>query len=152
MRKLAIIAVLGLGAATMAARPGNEAQLIQQLNGQPVRLVMPDGGPWGIFTTFDGGLANNTACAPLVGLRNNIGASVSGNVVFLSPQQAVNVCVQPSINGPYWDGGCNLSPRDLNYGLPLAAVPQYVTPDSAARTICAVGDAGFLSLPLWWAQ
>lgn len=153
MRKLAIVAVLVVGAATMAARPGTEQQLIQQLNGQPVRVVQPDGGPWGIFTTFDGGTANNRACVPVVGLRNNIGATVSANVIVLVPLVPVNVCIQPSVNSPYWDGGCNTLPQDLNYGWPLAAnVPQYMTPDSVATTICAVTDAGFLSVPLGWAQ
>lgn len=151
-RALVIVGIMIAGLALTGARPGNEATLIQQLNGQPVRVLMPDGGAWGIFTVFDGGAANAMGCAPLTGLTNNIGGAISANVVFLSPSSTVHVCVQPSINGPLWDGGCNPSPRDLNYGLPLATVPQYITPDSAARQICAYSDAGFVSLPLWWAQ
>lgn len=148
---LAAFAVLAVLALT-GARPGTEQQLVQQLNGQPVRPVMPDGGAWGIFTTYDAGPANNFGCAPLTGLRNNAGGTISPNLVLLSPQQGINICVAPSINAPMWDGGCNTLPRDYNYGVPLATVPQYITPDSAARSICAVTDAGFLSLPLWWAQ
>jgi len=155
MKRATIIAALSavmVAAVAYAARPGTEQQLIQQLNGQPVRVVMPDGGAWGIFTTFDGGAANNFACAPLTGLVNNVGGAVSANIVFLSPQAAYNVCVMPSVNGPAWDGGCNTLPRDINYGIPLATVPQYITPDNVATRICAVSDAGSISLPLWWAQ
>ena len=153
MRKaLMLIAAVGAFLALTAARPGNEAQLIQQLNGQPSRPVMPDGGAWGVFTIFDGGPLNNFACAPLTGLVNNVGGAISANVLLLSPLSQYNVCVQPSINGPLWDGGCNTIPTDPNYGVPLQAIPQYVTPDSAARTICAVSDAGSIQMPLWWAQ
>lgn len=151
-RALAVATLLVVGVLTMAARPGSEQQLIQQLNGQPVRPVMPDGGAWGIFTTYDAGTLNNFACAPLTGLTNNVGAAVSPNVVLVVPTQQYNVCLAPSINAPMWDGGCNTVQRDFNYGVPLSPVPQYLTPDSVARTICAVSDAGFISLPLWWAQ
>jgi hypothetical protein len=153
MRALALVALLSLGALLMAARPGTEQQLVQQLNGQPVRPVMADGGPWGIFTTYDAGTANNFGCAPLTGLRNNVGASVSANVLVFIPLQPLNVCVMPSVNGPLWDGGCTTIPNDINYGWPVAAgVPQYITPDSVANTICVVSDAGFISLPIGWAQ
>lgn len=155
MKRATIIAVLSavmVAAVAYAARPGTEQQLVQQLNGQPVRVVMPDGGAWGIFTTFDGGTANNFACAPLTGLKNNVGANISANVVLMVPLAQYNVCVAPSVNAPMWDGGCNTIQRDYNYGLPLPTVPQYITPDSVATSICAVSDAGFISLPLWWAQ
>lgn len=155
MKRFASIAALTavmVAAVAYAARPGTEQQLVQQLNGQPVRLVMPDGGPWGIFTTYDAGTANNFACAPLTGMKNNIGATVVPNIIVVSPQQGINLCMMPSINGPRWDGGCNTVQRDINYGLPLAQVPQYLTPDTAATTVCAITDAGFLSLPIWWAQ
>lgn len=152
-RLIATAALVGAAVLFMAARPGNEFTLIQQLNGQPVRPTMPDGGAWGVFKTFDAGQANNTGCAPLTGLTNNVGGAISANVLVFSPLQPLNVCVVPSINNPAWDGGCWVSPGDINYGWPAAVgVPQYVTPDSAARQICFVGDAGSLAVPLWWAQ
>lgn len=152
-RVLAIIALLGSGAAMMAARPGSEFQLVTQLNGQPIRVIMADGGPWGIFTTYDAGTANNFGCAPLTGLTNNVGAAVSANVLVFIPLAQLNVCVMPSVNGPLWDGGCNTLPTNINYGWPVAAnVPQYITPDSVATRICAVTDAGFIQLPIGWAQ
>jgi hypothetical protein len=152
-RALALVPMLGLAALVMAARPGTEQQLVQQLNGQPIRVRMSDGGAWGIFTTYDAGTANNFACAPLTGLTNNVGASVSANVLVFIPLAQLNVCVMPSVNGPMWDGGCNTIPSDINYGWPVAAnVPQYITPDSVATRICAVSDAGFIQLPIGWAQ
>jgi hypothetical protein len=153
MKKLSISAVLVAVPLLMAARPGTEQQLIQQLNGQPIRVIQADGGAWGIFTQFDGGTANNRACAPLTGLRNNVGATVSANVIMFVPLVPVNVCMAPSINSPLWDGGCNTLPQDMNYGWPLPVnVPQYMTPDGVATAICAVTDAGYLSVPLGWAQ
>jgi hypothetical protein len=138
---------------TLAARPGTEQQLIQQLNGQPVRVKMADGGAWGIFTQYDGGSANSFGCAPMTGLTSNTGGAVSANVVVFVPLVPVNVCMMPSVNGRAWDGGCNAIPTDLNYGMPLTTgVPQYMTPDSVATSICAVSDAGFVSMPMMWAQ
>lgn len=137
----------------MAARPGNEHQLIQQLNGQPVRPVMADAGAWGIFATYDAGTANSLGCAPLTGLTNNKGVAIVPNVIVFVPLAPLHICIAPSVNAPLWDGGCNFLTRDRNYGWPVATgVPQYVTPDTTATHICAVSDAGFVELPLGWAQ
>ena len=153
-RALAIAGVLGLAALVMAARPGNEFQLIQQLNGQPARVFMPDGGVWGVFTEYDAGTLNNRGCMPLTGITNNVGTAVQANVLVVVPLTPSNVCVVPSVVNPWWDGGaCATNPRDQNYGIPIpVGVPQYITPDSAARYLCVVTDAGFVQLPAWWAQ
>ena len=157
-RALLTLSLLGLAVLVMAARPGNEQALVQQLNGQPARVRGADGGPWGVFTMFDGGAANSIGCVPLTGTTtttNSGGTSntVSANVIMLTPMVPVNVCIAPSVGAAYWDGGCNFNPQDLNFGIPMAAgVPQYITPDYAARWLCAVSDAGYVSLPMWWAQ
>lgn len=149
MKRLAIVIGLGLVAvATMAARPGTEQQLVQQLSGQPVRWVMPDGGKSGAFAA-----AASVACMPLTGARNAAGASIAPNVLLFVPLTAVNVCVQPSVVNPSWDGGCNVLPGDINYGWPLpAGVPQYITPDSVAHTLCFLTDAGSVVQPVGWAE
>lgn len=153
MKRLALVAATLLALAAWAARPGTEQQLVQQLNGQPVRPVMADGGAWGIFATYDAGTANSLGCAPLTGLTNNVGGAVTPNLIVFMPLAPLHICVMPSVNNPMWDGGCDFATRSRNYGMPVATgVPQYITPDSAATRICAVSDAGFVELPLWWAQ
>lgn len=145
MKKL--LAVAALAVAFMAARPGNEFNLLTQLNGQPSRWVMPDGGRSGAFS------ATSSACMRLTPATNSVGAAVSPNVVVFIPLTAVNVCIRPSVFSPAWDGGCNTIPGDENYGVPLAAgVPQYFVPDNAATTLCAVSDAGTVVIPAWTVQ
>lgn len=135
----------------LAARPGSEWNLVQQLNGQPVRLIMADGGLSGAF-----GGATTQACMPLTGLKNASGTTQNANVfMFMSIAGTVNFCIRPSIAFPTWDGGCNTGAagqNDLNYGTPIAPnVPQYFTPDSRATHFCAVGDAG-IQVPVWWVE
>lgn len=143
----------------LAARPGTEQQLIQQLNGQPVRWVMPDGGRSGVFTQFDGGAQNSIGCMPLFGAKTIINGTlqpVFPNVLVMVALTPSNVCMRPSTSSTVWDGGCNALPMDENYGVPMpVGVPQYETPDSlaaSAGSLCAVSDAGYVSLPVWWAQ
>ena len=138
-----------LAALLMAARPGTEQQLVQQLNGQPSRFVMVDGGRSGIFETS----STTARCMPLAGAKNQNNVAIVPNVLLLVPLTAGNLCVRPSVNDAPWDGGCNVIPHDENYGVPLAVgVPQYVTPDSRATHVCFAGDAGSISVPVWWAQ
>lgn len=152
-RALPLVALLSVGAALMAARPGSEFQLVTQLNGQPIRVRMADGGAWGVFTVSDGGAANSFGCAPITNLVNVVGGAVSANVLVFVPLQAMNFCVMPSAQAPLWDGGCSVVPTDINYGWPVAAgVPQYVTPDSVAQQICFTTDAGSITQPIGWAQ
>lgn len=152
MKKALVISAVAV-VALMAARPGSEQQLVQQLNGQPSRWVMPDAGRSGVFTLYDAGTANNRGCMPLTGATNSAGASVSPNVLVFVPLVPVNVCIRPSVFSPVWDGGCTTLPQDENYGLPLpVGVPQYLTPDTSARSLCFVTDGGYLSVPVWTAQ
>lgn len=155
-RALTIIAALAAGVALMAARPGTEQQLIQQLNGQPTRWVLPDGGRSGVFTEFDGGVGNNFGCMSLTGGKaviNGTLQNVTPNVLVMVALTPSNVCLRPSVSSTVWDGGCNTNPRDENYGVPMpVGVPQYETPDSRATALCVVSDAGIVNFPVWWAQ
>ncbi len=146
-RALAIIAALAVVPVLMAARPGTEYQAVMQLNGQPTRWVMPDGGRSGVYA------AASTACMPLTGATNSVNGAVSANVLVMVPLVPINLCIRPSIGSPRWDGGCNITPTDENYGVPLpVGVPQYITPDNAATHLCAVSDAGSVTMSVWWAQ
>lgn len=152
-RVLTVVALLGLGALVMGARPGTEQQLIQQLNGQQTRWIMVDGGPSGVFTQFDGGVLNSYGCMFVNSGTTEGGVPIVPNVLVFVPLQPVNECMRPSVFAPLWDGGCNAAPRDMNYGVPLPVnVPQYLTPDSNTRSLCFVSDAGFLAVPVFFAQ
>lgn len=144
----------------MATRPGNEQQLVQQLNGQPSRFNMIDGGNSIVYVA-----SGSTACMPITGaytygtpmMQWDAGVSVNNprdvNVLMFVPPVPVLVCIRPSTLAPRWDGGCNHFPGDENMGVPLpAGVPQYITPDSAARSLCVVQDAGAIAMPVWTVQ
>lgn len=156
MNLIKLVAALAVVPFLMGARPGTEYNLLIQLNGQPTRWVMPDGGRSGVFTAYDGGAANATACMPLTGATTGGGVPITPNLVLFVPLGAVNFCERPSAISPFWDGGCNGNPLDENFGVPLAAlVPQYTTPDSVASTqgkLCFYSDAGYLAVPAWTVQ
>lgn len=146
-----VIVVVGVLAAlaAFADRPGNEYQLTLQLNGQPTRWVMPDGGRSGVFA------ATSSSCMMLTGGTVNARPtqSIVPNILFFVPLVAANVCARPSATSPVWDGGCNTIPGDENYGVPVqAGVPQYITPEKVATHLCAVSDAGLLLIPVFAAQ
>ncbi len=145
--------LLAIGVALAAARPGSEQELIQALNGQQVRWLLPDGGPSGVFTVSDGGAANNMGCMPILGGTYPGGVPASPKVLVFVPLQPLNVCMQQNVFTPapgQWDGGCNTNPASINYGVPVpVGVPQYITPDSTMRQLCFVGDGGSLAVPVF---
>lgn len=143
----------------MAARPGTEFDLVTQLNGQPTRWTMPDGGRSGMFS------ASNIACMPLTNATTIINGvavrPIKPNVLLIIPITAGNLCVRPNSTSTYWDGGCNAYyPGDENYGAPMApGVPQYIVPDKmvtdttgSAAGLCFSGDAGTVVVPVWTNQ
>ncbi len=136
MRKAIFIGALLSGALLlMAARPGSEFGMLMQLNGQPQRWLMADGGPSGMF-------GPSKACMPVTG----------GDVLLIQPFNGIQLCVQPT------DGGCNTTVTDENFGVYLpAAVDRFVVLDlyransdgtqTAVTSICSVpapgsGDGG----------
>ena len=149
-RALAITAALAVGTVLMAARPVSDLQLWNQLNGQPTRWRMHDGGASGIFAAgvsaciaLDGGKLMNVAYVP--------------NVMMFVAQQPVNICVRPQM-GPDgvaqpWDGGCNGNYGDINFGVPLQPwVPQYIVPQASATHVCSASDAGAHQVSIWGQQ
>jgi len=164
LKRAILSAVLGAIAvvALMAARPGNEFQLLTQLNGQPTRWTLPDGGRSGVFTVFDAGAANATACVTLRNGRVATGRLADAGFAFndyvpqvllMVPSTPVVVCVRPGAASTYWDGGCSQSLADENYGVPIQPFqPWYVVPEQQATTLCASSDAGYVQLPIWGVQ
>lgn len=136
-RALTIVAfVLVAVVATAAARPSSIFGLFQQLNGHPARWVMPDGGQ-----SYMAGAGMQ--CVPLAGAPN-------GGPFLVIPEMPMNLCVRPQPNLVPWDGGCNGSISDPNFGTPVGAwVPQYVTPAAGAQYICGVSDAGTFQASVW---
>jgi hypothetical protein len=164
-RALAVVSLLGLAALVMAARPGTEQQLFVQLNGQPVRWALPDGGRSGAFTIYDAGTANGTACMALTRgtttcttyVLPDAGSSnqcpVTPNVLMMVPETPVNYTMRPAQASLYWDGGVNVIDTDENFGVPLQPyVPWFVVPDSAATSLCFASDAGYVRVPVWMMQ
>ncbi len=174
---LVFVVALGVSAVAIAARPGNEFLLETQLHGQNTRWTMADGGKSGVFTEAPDGGALNPSCScilinnakspqnlPLLGdgglapaadggAPTPVYTSFSANVLYLWSFTAAHVCIRPSAASPVWDGGCNVSVRDENFGDPLPAnTGRYVVPDQRATTLCACSDAGYLQLPIWAAQ
>lgn len=148
---LAVLHVATADAAT-PSRPGSTLQLFQQLNGQPSRWIMPDGGMSGIFAGTSGG------CMPVLGgtVQGPPGAGVwsfTPSTLLVVATGPINLCVRPSGPSQRWDGGCNTTDTDENFGVPLQAnVPQYITIDPYSQTICAATDAGFVRMPVWATQ
>jgi hypothetical protein len=134
----------------IAARPQSDLQLFTQLNGQPVRWRLPDGGSSGLYAasgiayaSLDGGLLNGQAFQP--------------NVVLFVPETPTNICIRPSVdsNGRRmaWDGGCNMIAGDENFGVGLQPyVPYYFVPHPNATTIVGVSDAGLVRGALFQMQ
>ncbi len=136
MKRAIFIGALCLGALLlMAARPSSEFGMLTQLNGQPERWLMADGGPSGMF-------GPSRACMPVT----------AGDTILIQPFNAIQLCVQST------DGGCNTTVTDENYGVYLpAAVDRFMVLNmtrtnsdgtaTAVSNICSVpapgqGDGG----------
>jgi hypothetical protein len=136
VKRIAIVAVFAVGAATMAARPGNEFNLLTNLNGQEVRWLLPDGGP----SLMSG---SGIQCMDVRGLP-----AAANSTVELVPLNTINLCeVSTTSNtgmaGTRWDGGCGLNANDPNAGVPLQPlVPKYLLLKSTTTHLCQVSDAG----------
>jgi hypothetical protein len=130
--------------ALMAVRPGTEFQLFQQLYGNPQRWVMSDGGASGIF------VSSGQACISLVTAASPL---IPGQTLMFVAETPSNVCVQKAQLGLPWDGGCNTTDTDVNFGVPIQPwVPQYIGPDNNATSICAASDGGSVRIPIWRMQ
>lgn len=135
MKRAIFIGALCLCAALlMGARPSSEFGMLQQLNGEPQRWLMADGGPSGMF-------GPSMSCMPVL--------ATGPRVLLLQPLNNTLVCIMPT------DGGCNATVTDENYGMFLPAqVDRYIVLDDyrvnslgtqmAVNAICSLPAAGSL--------
>lgn len=151
MKRAAVVTAL-LATAAFAARPQSDLQLFNQLNGQPTRWLLFDGGPSAIVAA---GVSN---CIPLDGgVMTDSSNPFVPNVVLLVPNQPVNVCVRPQVTpgGAVlpWDGGCNGNYADVNFGVQLQPfAPNYIVVQPKSTHICSASDAGAHQVPIWGMQ
>jgi hypothetical protein len=101
---LGIAMGLALSVTPAHAGPGTEFQLLLLLNGERVRTLQSDGGGLMLYANDGGAIASATVPA--------------NAVVTVDCIQSVHLCV-PS-DGT-WDGGCNTTVSDINYGSLCAA-------------------------------
>ena len=166
MKRLGALAALAVVPLLMAAlppsRPPSELQLFNQLNGQPTRWWMFDGGASGLFAAgvqtcfpFDGGTLKPNGVQSDGGIIPT--QNFTPNVLMLLPQQPANICVRPQRdpNGVAmpWDGGCNGAVSDINFGVPVQPyLPYYVVIQPGATHVCGASDAGAFQVPAWGMQ
>ena len=149
MKRLALM--LAAVPLLIAARPQSDLQLFTQLNGQPVRWTMADAGQSGLYAS------SGTVCVPLDGGTLSNTQPFKPNVLKLTSETPVNICVRPQVdsNGVRlpWDGGCNAYSGDVNFGDPIQAfVPYYVVPHPNATWVCGVSDAGVVRAAVFQMQ
>lgn len=131
MRYLALAAAV-VATVALAARPTsiNEARLA--LDGSGARYMLVDGGV---------SLLSGNACAELPPWAKGI---------RVIPSTPVNICIMPQPNGIVWDGGCNNTWYDLNFGEPVQPFQSKTWfPATTATTICQATDAGLAFTPVW---
>lgn len=123
---LATVCFLSTGQAH-AARPQNDTTLLLQLNGEPRRWIMSDGGLSGMF-------GSGLQCMPISG----------GETLLLQPSAEVHLCVNQLDAG--WDGGCNTTVTDLNYGAAFST-DKYLSTQNTTKMICEVPTTGSANVP-----
>jgi len=89
----------------LEGRSGSELSLFLTLNGERSRPVQVDGGGLRLVTT-DAGLAEVIVSGGSVYYLENVGST------------ACHLC-GPNPDQLTWDGGCNTTVADVNYGFPL---------------------------------
>lgn len=119
------------------SRTGSELGLFLLLNGERVRTVQADGGGLTLFTS-DAGIASVTV--------------PGGGVVYIE-NPGTTACHLCSPSDSAWDGGCNTTVGDPNYGSPIAASggQRWVSLRDSTTTLRAVpasGSAG-CSMPVF---
>lgn len=114
-----------------APRPISEGTLLNKINGETSRWRMTDGGASGMF-------GSGIQCMP-------IPATVS--VIKAIPSAAVHLCFPPDAG---WDGGCNSTVTDINFGDPLLAnTPVEIVLQQTTAQICMVPATGSANVPVF---
>lgn len=129
---------LALAPQPAQARDGSELVLFQKLNGELERPVQSDGGGLLLFVA-DGGIASVTV-------------SGGGNYYFENTGTVICHLCNPQPNQSGWDGGCNTTVADPNYGAPVAVGGyKYRATRDTTTTFKAVPASGGASctMPVW---
>lgn len=125
-------------------RTSSELGLFLLLNGERARPAQADGGGLLLFTS-DGGIAS---------------VVVPKNSVLYIENPGTNACHLCGANADgVWDGGCNTTVADVNYGSPIAAsggqrwISVRDTPDGGAviKAVPASGSST-CALPVYFMQ
>ena len=125
---LGIAMGLVLSVAPAWAGPGTDFQLNLQLNGERTRTVQSDGGGLMLYSNDGGAIA--TATVP------------ANAVITIDCIQSVHLCFPPSADTT-WDGGCNTTVSDPNYGsLCAAGTTRTVSLRGTTTTVKGVRPAG----------
>lgn len=149
------LAFMALPAKASGARPQQDLALFLALNGEPTRPTVTT-----TSVLADGGTSTTISYLSLTTTDAGIGtATVVGGGVYFSPgcfsdttgtPLAVNVCVPASS----WDGGCNNTNTDINYGVPLAAGEKrwWVLTDATTTLAAAPQSGATMYCPLFKMQ
>lgn len=123
---------MGLALSVTPAHAGNrpsETPMFQLLNGERTRSTQADGGGLTLYTA-DAGIASVTVTGGSVILVENPGSN------------ACHLCSAPA-DGT-WDGGCNTTVGDVNYGSPITSSggQRWIILRPDATTLKAVPASG----------
>jgi hypothetical protein len=126
--------------AVTANRPQNEVSVLQKLNGEAHRWTMNDGGQSGMF-------GSGLQCMYIT----------PGDVLKMTPSADVVVCARGvslypdgGSDGGQWDGGCNTTVTDINYGDPAAANnPYFMLTLDTTQQVCMVPATGSANVPVF---
>lgn len=113
----------------LTGRTGSELGLFLLLNGERTRSLQADGGGLMLFTS-DAGIASVT---------------VTGGSVLLIENPGTNACHLCGPNADStWDGGCNTTVSDINYGSPITSSggQRWVSLRDTTTTLKAVPASG----------
>lgn len=124
-----LFGTLSHGTATAAPRPQNDTALLLQLNGEPRRWLMEDGGWSGMY-------GSGIQCMKIY----------SGDTLLLEPSAEIHLCMGQMDGG--WDGGCNTTVTDPNYGVTFST-DKYLSTQNKTALICEVPTSGSANVPVF---
>ena len=122
---------LAYGPADAGPRPPGEFAMLLKLNGEPSRPTQTDGGPLTLYA------ASGVGSIPVTG----------GQVYMIGGcTNPINLCVVDHSLAT-WDGGCNNTTTDPNFGNQLAATTNrwVVTQENTITVAGQAQDGGALS-------
>lgn len=113
----------------LEGRSGSELSLFLTLNGERSRVLQTDGGG-SLLWVADGGIGSFAITGGLVYYLENVGTVVC------------HLC-NPGPDQLTWDGGCNSTPSDPNYGFPVPVGGyRWISTRDGTTTLKAVSGSG----------